>query len=85
MENIEQGPQNISEVYDAGRGSEKSEEMKDLEERIKTIIGKKCEGFTVDEAGEITLFFKGGLKLKFTSWNMPNDLPDFKGVEITKE
>ncbi|MEK9168483.1 MAG: hypothetical protein AAB698_01665 [Patescibacteria group bacterium] len=43
-------------------------------------------GFNIGDIGDITLEFEGGTKLKFTSWNAFDDVPNYDGVEIkTKE
>lgn len=81
-------PENIGEAYTPGRNIEKLPEMKELEEKMKVLLGKKLIDAETNYLGEITLLFEDEQKNKFSikllSWDTKDNLPDFKSVEISK-
>lgn len=65
------------------RTDERSPEWR-LEQRLKTLIGRKMTSFDVGDFGDIQLVFEDGSVLSFDSYDGYNDRPGYDEVEVRR-
>jgi hypothetical protein len=56
-----------------------------LEQRLKSLMGRKVISFEVGNLGNVSVLFDDGSVLSFQSWNGRDDAADYDAIEVREE